>query len=230
MSKNYQGILGPQIGKIGPVVGYRWKGRDVYRGHVKYKKNPRTAAQELVRARFRLISNIARAFSPALNFGYAYLANSLQVSPRNVFTKNNMENITGATPSALQVSFSDLTLADGPITPVFDGNLRFADGTLTMQVGDAGQYGCFDDEYDRVVMVVYNKDKGVTKTAEATRERAAESGVSMTIPDAWNDDKVDVYVFVRTTVTEPTVYAEYSGTVYPGMASVSTYVNEITLS
>ena len=229
MSKNYQGILGPQIGKIGPVVGYRWKGRDVYRGYVRYAKNPRTADQILARAKFAMLMALSRALSTAVNRGFGYVAQYMQMFPRNVFSKLNAANISGATPQALAVSFADLQISDGPLTPVSGGTVLIQDGNLKYTAEDGGQYGCFDDLLDRVMCIAYNPSKGYSVMNGATRENAQNTGITLAIPDAWNGDKVQIYAFAYTTVSEPTRYEDYDGTVYPGMASQTYYVGEKTI-
>lgn len=230
MSKNYQGILGPQIGKVGPVVAYRWKGRDVYRGYVRYTKNPRTAKQLLNRAKFTLMADFARALSAAVNRGYKYMGESLKVTPRNVFSQKNMQHISGATPDALNIRYEDVELSDGPLTPVSGGTTHYEDGTLTFTPSDSGQYGCYDNDLDKVMCVVYNPTKGLSKLASASREVAHETGIEVAIPDTWSGDKVEVYAFAYTTTEEPIIYEDYQGTVYPGMASKTVFVDEVTIA
>ena len=52
MSKYYQGYLGAQQGKLGNAVGRRWKGRNVMAVYQPQIHDPRTTAQQIVRARF----------------------------------------------------------------------------------------------------------------------------------------------------------------------------------
>lgn len=229
MSKNYQGILGPQIGKVGPVVAYRWKGRDVYRGYVRYVKNPRSAKQLLNRAKFTLMADFARSLSAAVNRGYKYMGESLRVTPRNIFSKENMPHISGATPDALIIRYEEVSLSDGPLTPVSGGTTQYEGGTLTFTPNDSGQYGCFDNDLDMVMCVAYNPTKELSKLASASREVAKDTGIDVEIPDSWSGDKVQVYAFAYTTTEEPVIYEEYQGTVYPGMASKTVFVGEVTL-
>lgn len=68
MSKNTQGYLGPQIGKLGPAVGFLWKGRNNYRSYNPFVRNPKTPAQVEARAKFKLLAQTARLLSQAVDW------------------------------------------------------------------------------------------------------------------------------------------------------------------
>lgn len=55
-----QGILGGFSGKVGPVVGGKWKDIDYMRGYV-IPANPNTSGQQLVRAKFAKLVSIAKS-------------------------------------------------------------------------------------------------------------------------------------------------------------------------
>ena len=44
MSKNCKGYMGDQIGKLGPAVGSRWKGKMIYRAYLTDDALRRSAA------------------------------------------------------------------------------------------------------------------------------------------------------------------------------------------
>lgn len=67
MSKNTQGYLGPQIGKLGPAVGFLWKGRNIFRSYNPFVRNPKTPAQVEARAKFKLLAQTARLLSQAVD-------------------------------------------------------------------------------------------------------------------------------------------------------------------
>jgi len=54
-----QGILGGFSGKVGPVVGGKWKDIDYMRGYV-VPSNPNTTGQQTVRTKFSALVNLAR--------------------------------------------------------------------------------------------------------------------------------------------------------------------------
>lgn len=60
-----QGILGGFSGKVGPVVGGKWKDIDYMRGYV-IPANPNTVAQQGVRAKFAQLVETARLLIPVI--------------------------------------------------------------------------------------------------------------------------------------------------------------------
>ena len=60
-----QGILGGFSGKVGPVVGAKWKDIDYMRGYV-IPANPNTAGQQTVRAKFAYLVALARLIIPTV--------------------------------------------------------------------------------------------------------------------------------------------------------------------
>ncbi len=60
MSKNINGIMGPQVGKIGTVVGYVANGKMIYRAYQRYVKNPQTPAQQAHRFKLKTLSQASK--------------------------------------------------------------------------------------------------------------------------------------------------------------------------
>lgn len=60
-----QGVLGGFSGKVGPVVGGKWKSIDYMRGYV-IPSNPNTAGQQTVRNKFKKLVAIAKNLLPNL--------------------------------------------------------------------------------------------------------------------------------------------------------------------
>ncbi len=60
MGKLEEGILGKMTGKVGPVVGSKWKGVNTVRSYQPKPHNPKTTAQKMQRSKFKLISSIRK--------------------------------------------------------------------------------------------------------------------------------------------------------------------------
>jgi len=65
MGKILNGILGGFSGKVGPVVGGKWKDIDYMRSYV-VPANPNTPNQQTVRAKFKKLVEFGRVLIPAL--------------------------------------------------------------------------------------------------------------------------------------------------------------------
>jgi hypothetical protein len=144
------GILGGFSGKVGPVVGGKWKDIDYMRSYV-IPSNPNTPAQQTSRAKFAALVEIARAFLPGLlqpywdpfynsmsgfnkfiSYNYSLLsgANSLQAGC--ISSRGTLESIT--TPAPVY------NTGPGTVVATWDQEV-FGNGLLT----------------DTVLILVYNK-------------------------------------------------------------------------
>jgi hypothetical protein len=229
MSKNAGGYMGIQIGKLGPAVGSMWKGKNVYRSHNPFVKNPRTPEQQAQRAKFGVLSRLARVFSPASNFGFAYKANSEHIAQRSVFMKVNKDVLT-LDASVIQIDWDLIACADGPVTAATFGTPTFADGKITIPVASSMEGIGLALDSDKVcVLAVINGGIG-SLFAEVDRTGATQ--LEINVPAAYLTDEnpvAELYGFTRTTVSEETFVEGYNGFMYPNMASVSTHIATLNL-
>ena len=220
MSKNTQGYLGPQIGKLGPAVGFLWKGRNIYRSHNPFVRNPKTPAQVEARAKFKLLAQTARLLSPAINLGYAYKADAERNTTRALFTRDNY-HLLSYDQGQPDIDMTLLSLADGPLTPVAFGTPSLSDLTLTVPIANSySGIGCALDS-DRVHLLVANRTKDMAILVSAAR---TDTQLQAALPDTFSGTQVELYGFVTTSVTEPTFIPAYNGNVYPKMSSISTHI------
>jgi hypothetical protein len=144
-----QGILGGFSGKVGPVVGGKWKDIDYMRGYV-VPANPNTTGQQTVRAKFAGLVEKTRALLPSLIQPYWDPFYS-KMSGFNKFISLNYSLITGgydlqegciASRGTLEPVVTDTpTYATGPgsVTVTWDQSV-FGNGLLT----------------DTILLIVYN--------------------------------------------------------------------------
>ena len=230
MSKNSGGYMGIQIGKLGPAVGSMWKGRNVYRSYNPFVKNPRTPEQQLQRAKFSILTNLARVFSPASNYGFAYKAKAEGMTQRNIFIKLNKDALTYNDPDFV-INYADIRCADGPVTPATFGTPTFADGKITVPVTSTMEGVGLALDNDRISLLAVLPNKGVSLFAEV--DRAGATQLEIEVPAAYTaeaDAVAELYGFTRTTVTEETFVEGYNGSMYPYMASMSTHIATLNLN
>ncbi len=214
MSKNFMGYLGDQIGKLGTAVGAKWKRKMIYRAYQKNVRNPKTARQQLVRARFLLLQELAQQFYPATLKGLHATGESRQCTEGNCFVNLNYNKVSGSTPEALEVSIPELTLSSGPVPVVTVGSTL--DVTTPGQVGVTITDGNSDEQWahadDEIYAFAYCPSaKRGRLSAAASR---SDSTVRVTgLPAAWSGLEVYVFLFV---VGGPASH-------YAGMASQTLY-------
>ena len=65
-----QGILGGFSGKVGPIVGFRWKSNYYIRARAAKVSNPRTPKQQEQRGKFATAFSFLKAIKPFIRIGY----------------------------------------------------------------------------------------------------------------------------------------------------------------
>jgi len=224
--------MGTQVGKLGPAVGSMWKGRNVYRAYNPFVKNPRTEKQLLVRARFKTMADLARAFAQATNFGYKRLANNLHTTTRGLFHRDNWPAVHANTPDSVTIEYADLVCAKGDLTPVRFGTPQF-DTPQQIDVSfNRDVFGNATDD-DIVILFAYCPDAKCGVMSPTTGQSVAkrsDGSVSLDVPAYWNGMKVHVWGFAITSVDEPTYIDAYGGYIYPNTVSDSLYIGTGNIS
>ena len=218
MSKNFKGYMGDQIGKLGPAVGRRWKNRMVYSSYQGKVKNPKTPEQQIVRARFAALSNLATEFTTAFMTGMGLAAKNANVSERNLFFRKNWDAVRAEAPESVTVGYSAMALSWGSLKGVTFSGARF-DEALTVKANfTANQTSVKTDASDEVYIFAYapEVDEGVL-SAPANRD---DGTLSMSVPSGWNGLTVHVWGF--------TVGGKKG--LNKGLASMTSYIGNGTIA
>lgn len=195
MGKIFQGIDGAVSGKVGSHVGRTWKGRPVLAIYQKNVANPNTPDQQIVRARFGRLNELASAFIEALNLGMPYVANQLRITNPNVFVQKNYGEVTAASPDDVTVNYSGIKVSQGNLPEASFGQVDFGSGqhlqvscTITGNVDMPGAA-----ENDNIYLVAYCPERNQAVVGSPARRSAAN--VSVNCPAAWDGMDIHVYGF-----------------------------------
>lgn len=133
MSKYNQGILGPFSGRVGSIVGAKWKDQFVMRArpYPKQEVAP-TASQLSQRNRFALMAEAMRALSGAVNVGFKFSAKLQRMSARNIAMQENMQNAMTQSGGVWNINYLDVVVGRGNFGNV--ENLQGAYSANNMQV------------------------------------------------------------------------------------------------
>lgn len=83
-----KGIIGAFSGKVGPVVGAKWRGKDVMRSKPRKSSKPATPKQQVQREKFTLVAEFLRPINPILS---RYFGGNTQIETRrNLATSYTM--------------------------------------------------------------------------------------------------------------------------------------------
>ena len=188
MAKIAEGILGGFSGKMGTVIGYRYKKTWCTRAKPRFVHNPRTEKQQEHRMLFGDMVRLASRMLPALKFGFRHEADERGMTEGNAFVKINWQRTGGL------LTYSDLQVARGPLAPVgFEGYELDDEGVMTVRWEKNPTRGRANAD-DRVVLFLYNAALGESKLVDRATRR--EQSVSILIPEGWAMEDVHVYGFV----------------------------------
>lgn len=190
------GYLSPIKNKLGNAVGRRWRNLDVlaaYRGTI---SNPRTAAQQLQRAKFKTLSNLARVFAPIVNQSMKESSAGTKRFPRALFMHLNKEAITGSTASNVGVNYSGLKISAGNMLCAVFGAPTFNDpNTVRVPMDASNISAAYPGDISvtgRCRVVVYCPQAGYYV---ANGSDLSDSSVAVNVPTNWNGLAVQVYAY-----------------------------------
>ena len=219
MSKYYQGYLGAQQGKLGNAVGRRWKGRDVMAVYQPQVHDPRTTAQQIVRARFGRLGQLSGYLREALLIGMGYVAQQYRLTEGNQFVKRNWNNVTALTPDDVSVNYSALRLSEGSLPEAAFGAVDYGTGThLHIEAplsGGSDQPGASVNDQVYLVAICPDRSQAVVGSPSL---RSAEK-VSVNVPASWDGMEVHVYGFAISALTSQK--KQCSTTTYLGNGEVA---------
>ena len=200
----YNPILGNAKGKIGDVVLYVKNGVQMGRKYQPNVFNPRTARQELSRAKLSLASSLANQFKRALEIGFGAYT-STRVSAYNLgvaeYVPVSSDIISGEDPNLLSVDFTSLIVAKGPLlSPQLSGTMSYTT-PLTIQGTYMFPQGNWDNlkngEALGIVVVAYCPDNKNIVTWQDVVTADGSHTFEVMVPAGWQGMKVHVYAFYK---------------------------------
>lgn len=210
MGSYSKGILGPFRGKVGAVIGYSWRGKDLMRGLPKESTTTATAAQLEQRAKF---STVIKFLTPIKGILSAYFGKEQKArSPFNLATGYHLNE-------ALLPGPDDTWLIDYPKVLISRGDLRGVDNPqVTVEGGlinltwtdNSGQGSA--DATDLLIAVVYctEMNEFVQFNPAATR---ADAAVQLAIPAYLSGSLAEVWATFVTADGKLAAISSYAGAV-----------------
>lgn len=186
MAKLTSKILGNVNGAVGDLTFAKWKDQTVVKGKIASRNTPPTEKQALVREKFKTITQIAKAFSPAINMG---LTGDPKLSPNNSFRKLNSRKVDG-TIGAINVNYPNISISSGNN----DGLMSVTSSITGKEVTSNWLPGGEGKPSDKIVMVAYNPTLQKTVMNQSL-VRSAGTG-KVTVPDHWTG-QVYTYLFTK---------------------------------
>jgi hypothetical protein len=196
MGKIAQGILGGFSGKVGTVVGGRWKNIDYIRAKPVSVANPRTEGQVNQRNRFTITLEYLQPNLGFIQKGYkAYAVGKTEFNAAMSYVLNNA--IVGTAPN-FSVDYSLALLSRGSLPGVLNGATDLATAGQVTFSWDDNSTGVNANPTDQAMVLVYNPSKKESIAILDGADRATGTQV-VTIPDGYAGDTVELFMAFVTT-------------------------------
>ena len=212
MAKQLGGLLGPVIGKLGPSVGYLWRGQPVFRAYVRHIHYPNTERQQDERNWFVTMVRFAAAARPALLLGLRNTTAGSLLTEGNWFVQRNKQHfhrleapsvLSGRThegsryqtlhPRPVAIDYARLAMSQGPVAPVAPKQATLSDDGILTVLFDrhSGLHRCKSG--DNVYLYVYDATGQCGLLAAPVHRSSAH--ISLRLPDEWPSHDLHCYLF-----------------------------------
>jgi len=208
MATFLKGIHGAYSGKVGNVVGSRWREVDYVRSLGRPSNRPASEAQLQQRARFALAVAFLSPVKDLLNLGFSDKEQNAATGYNVALSHLLRSGITGDYPK-VDIDYSKVQISRGSLAaPV---GLTFTEESPGEAVISweplTNTFNAFAD--DSVIALVYNKDKAFFSIyEEATRQ---EGVLSLELPAAFSGDELEAWVFMGHRDGVRTSNSQYAG-------------------
>lgn len=193
MGKINQGIWGGFSGKVGLVVGCRWKNIYYIRSRAARVSNPNTEKQRCQRGKFRMAVNFMKTILPFVQIGFSnYEQNK---SAYNAAISYLMRHaFTGSGANAV-LDYDRVRVCQGSLTSAVGASVSLQGGNVKILWTDNGGDGDAADD-DTAMVLVYNKtrEEAVYNLSSASR---ASCFCLLRLPMGWEADELAIYLGFR---------------------------------
>ena len=206
--------MGPFTGKLGPAVGYLWKGRPCVRSYREHINFPNTEGQLQQRSWFLGMVRFASKATEALKMGLWMKAREKQMTEGNYFVQKN-KRFFKMEDGQLTVDYRQLTIAEGPAADVYFHTPQFEEDEVMVVDFEKNSMSLRSSNDDQVHLFVYAPaiDESFLSAPVARRSKS----VRVKLPAHWSGQEVHIYGFVTDRDQRP------SKSTYIGVGRVNHY-------
>lgn len=205
-----KGILGGFSGKVGNVVGSRWRGKNVMRSLPQRGNYTATAKQEEQRQKFKTVIGFLNPLAGILSRYFG--SPQGDKSRTNLATSYHLKNAVLDTPEGMVMDYAKVLISKGDLRGI-------ASGTVAAAAGRILNFGWEDNSgqgkataTDTLLVVVYAPDLNLyfTDASVATRDAAS---ASVTLPEFMAGFDVEIWASFTKPETDFAAMSTYMGTV-----------------
>ena len=192
MAKQSNGINGGFRGKVGPVVGYMWRGQWCTRAMPRFYHDAQTEAQMEHRSLFKATVAYAGRVKGVLRTGFHTPALAAHKTECNYFLMMN-RGCFALDGEDLVVDYENLRVSEGPVAPVGFGSIELQDDTTIVIPFEKNPEHRRAYGDDKVYVAVFCGGEALLSLPVYRRTQS----ITMTLPAAWAGREVHLYGFVQ---------------------------------
>ncbi|WP_010135835.1 DUF6266 family protein [Ochrovirga pacifica] len=205
-----KGILGGFSGKVGNVVGSRWRGKNVMRSLPQRGSYVPTTKQEEQREKFKTVIGFLNPITEVLN---AYFGSPQGDRSRaNMATSYHLKNAVVSSPQGMVMDYEKVLISKGDLRGI-DGGTVTAGAAQTLTLGwqdNSGQGKATATDVLMVVVYAPEIEAYYSNTAVATRDATT---VTVNLPNYMATFQVQVWASFHKPETNYAAISTYMGTV-----------------
>ncbi len=191
MGKIKQGILGGLSGKVGNVIGAKWKGIDYLRIKPSSVANPRTPGQVEQRTKFSTVLSFLQPMTDFLKTGFKlYSSGMTQFNAAMSYNLNNA--VTGTSPN-FEVNYAAALVSRGNLTGAVNAN---AASTIAEQLDiawldNSNSGSAMANDKSLIVVLNTSRNEAIFTTSGPLRSAAT---ATLPVPAEYSAENVEVFL------------------------------------
>jgi len=207
MAKLPQGIFGPIIGTVGPVVGAKWKDVSYIRSRASKSDKPPTLDQLNNQEKFKFMNEFLMRFHPYLTIGLMIKAKKM--TPLNAaYSMNHKQTVLGTYPD-LTVDYSKFIWSEGSLPTLLGLQVEVTDGNVLKLSWeqDNRRSTAFDDQ---LMLLIYCPALQLTDGFMNGVNRA-DKHCNFSINPKFAGHEVEVYISLYALNRKKVAHSQYLG-------------------
>jgi len=210
MGKIVEGILGKMTGKVGPVVGSKWKGLNTLRSYQPKPHNPKTTAQKIQRSKFKLLVALGKKCLPFIRMSLAKAY--VNMSGYNAFVKLNLSTGISGTYPSFSINYPNLVVATGTLTGIDTVSVANAAGrkVILTWTDNSGEGNAASTDVGMILLIDASNRFMFEDISSSVRSTGT---LTITCPIFCVGNTVYAYIAFKNPTTGEISISSYAGTV-----------------
>lgn len=184
------GLFGGFSGKVGNVVGAKWRDIEYIRSLPTKLNDPKSRRQVKQRSKFSVTLNFQKTITSFLHIGFKEFANG-RMTAFNAASSYNMKNGTKSGPEGIELDFSNVLVSRGSLCPAIGVNVKVVDDEFQFRWGTTFKENASPN--DIAMVLAYNSTK-VESVYDINAGKRNSLATNIKLPQSWKGDIIVTYI------------------------------------